>query len=411
MPRSSSEGQALVRGLGAPFRRPEAVAGRPRRRSGALAALADWVVGAGRRQPGAAAACRRRSSRPAVRLAAARVALDGQRQALEAERSALEDERGRLEAGIDTAPPPPYTRDADVRERPRGRAALAIGGFSRRGRRRRSAPGSKPRSKPPACSTPGSRPTAGCRPATAARCCTTRRCWTRPPHPPSLADWLQADVPADSAVPAGIVERAAVRHRLRRRRSRPTAKPGSPRTAAFASARWPAPGRKPAAVYIGHAARAAARARRLAEIAARLAQLADELAAVQARPSNSRAIRIRPPRNGALRPSDEALRKRPSGGGRQRARSADSPAQRWREADRQLPRGRAGAAGGAAAARRRCRRSAPAAAAAELPARRDGARAAITMRKPGSRRPRRSCAWRCPTCSGSAPARARRATI
>ena len=110
----------------------------------------------------------------------------------------------------------------------------------------------------------------------------------RQTHAPSLAGWLQADVPADGAVPADFVER--VLSGIACADDDPVdseawvAPDGRFRLGALAGA-WT----KPAAVYIGHAARAAARARRLAEIAERLAQLADELAAVQALARATRA--------------------------------------------------------------------------------------------------------------------------
>ena len=88
----------------------------------ALAALADWVLGLDGDNP--ARHCLQAAQQQAsLRLAQRRVSLDGQRQTLQAERDALDDERHRLEAGIDTAPPLPATRDAAARTA-RARAPL-----------------------------------------------------------------------------------------------------------------------------------------------------------------------------------------------------------------------------------------------------------------------------------------------
>src|SRR4029077_4108461 len=65
---------------------------------------------------------------------------------------------------------------------------------------------------------------------------------------------------------------------------------------------------KPAAVYIGHAARAAARRRRLAEIARRLAQLSDELAAVQVMAAQLEQDRGQADEEWRKAPADEMLR-------------------------------------------------------------------------------------------------------
>jgi len=66
---------------------------------------------------------------------------------------------------------------------------------------------------------------------------------------------------------------------------------------------------KPEAVYIGYAARAAARARRLSEISARLAQLADELAAVQEAADQIAKDQNHAAEEWRLAPSEDTLRK------------------------------------------------------------------------------------------------------
>ncbi|XSC42457.1 hypothetical protein ACF1BQ_029100 [Bradyrhizobium sp. RDT10] len=103
----------------------------------------------------------------------------------------------------------------------------------------------------------------------------------RQPHALSLAGWLHADTPTDIAVPAALVERLL--SGIACTDDDPAdieawvAPDGRFRLAALVGA-WA----KPAAVYIGHAARAAARKQRLADVVGRLTLIADELIAVQA---------------------------------------------------------------------------------------------------------------------------------
>ena len=303
---SNDEGAGAGRRLGAPLRAACEQLAAQRRRA------ARRRDGAGRMGAFASTATIRRAgclqaaqqdAQPCA-LAQRRVALDGRRQALEGERAALEDERSRLEAGVDAAPPAPYTRDRRRPRRPRGRAAVAAGRFRDRrsataARRHRGGAGSRRPARrlglarrPPA----GGRrrqavarhPGAGARPAARAL---ARRLAARP----RCRDGCP--------VPAGRRRRRARRHRLRRATTRGdgeawVAPDGRFRLGALAGA-WA----KPEAVYIGYAARAAARARRLADIAERLAQLADELARLQAASRAAGARRSsRPPRNGGWRP-------------------------------------------------------------------------------------------------------------
>jgi uncharacterized protein (TIGR02680 family) len=103
----------------------------------------------------------------------------------------------------------------------------------------------------------------------------------RRPQSPSLADWLRADVPADSHVPAAVVERilrgiSCADAELTENESW-VAPDGRFRLGALGGA-WT----KSDAVYIGYSARAAARARRLEEIAARLTEIAHKIADLHA---------------------------------------------------------------------------------------------------------------------------------
>ncbi|WP_292180007.1 TIGR02680 family protein [Mesorhizobium sp.] len=123
----------------------------------------------------------------------------------------------------------------------------------------------------------------------------------------SLVDWLEATVPAGCAVQADIVER--VLSGVACADDDPidneawVSTDGRFRLGSLSGA-WG----KPEAVYIGHAARAAARVRRLAEIAGSLAQLSEELTAVQAKAERLVLDREQADEEWRLAPPDEALR-------------------------------------------------------------------------------------------------------
>ena len=239
-------------------------------------------------------------------LAQRRAALDSQRQTLTAEERQFEDERERLEAGDDMAPPLPHTRDASVRKAREGapfwqlvdfgdaiaapqraglEAALEAAGLldawiSPDGRLQASGGGAP---------------------------LYDSQLLERQESCPSLADWLDVTVPAGCTVPASIVEH--VLSGIACTDNDPigseawVAADGRFRLGALSGA-WG----KPAAVYIGHAARAAARTRRLGEIADRLAQLSDELAAVHTMAEQLAQDREQAEAEWRRAPADEMLR-------------------------------------------------------------------------------------------------------
>jgi uncharacterized protein (TIGR02680 family) len=272
------QGEALIQAWDGHFAALKQLHISPDDNRAALAALAEWVVSLhgdnpARRQLQAA------QQHTNLLLAQRRVALDGQRQILETERTTLEDERGRLEAGIDTTPPLPYTRDADARNAREGAPFWQLVDF------RNTVTPSQRAGLEAALEAAGLldawvSPEGRLQTRDGGKLLDTQ-VLERRPLPASLTGWLQADVPSGSTVPAGTVERVL---------SGIACADDDP----IDSETWVAPdGRfrlgalagqwiKPAAVYIGYAARAAARRHRLTEIAERLARLADELTAVQA---------------------------------------------------------------------------------------------------------------------------------
>lgn len=275
-----------------------------------LPALADWVVNLQGDNP-ALQALQQAQAEASARLAALRVALTGQRDALDAERQLLLDEQGRLEAGVDAAPPPPYTRAADARDGRAGaplwqlldfrdevepvqraglEAALEASGLL------------------DAWVTPqGQVRDAQGRSLLDERTLQDSRVLARVPRQDSLARWLRPGVAPDSGVPADAVGRLlagiACGDDDPAEAESWVAPDGRWRLGALAGA-W----HKPAAAYIGHAARAAARASRLAEIAARLGALSDELTALHRRLEAQAQDEQRAASEWRDAPRDQALR-------------------------------------------------------------------------------------------------------
>lgn len=277
----------------------------PDSRPAALTALAEWAATLQGDNP-ARDLLQSAYDGAGLSLTQRRVALDGQQQTLGAEREALEDERGRLEAGDDMAPPLPYTRGLDAREARQGAPLWQVVDF-------RDAVAAPQRAGLEAALdasglldawiSPDGRLQAG----DDGILPYDTQALERQKSSPSLADWLEATVPAGCAVPADIVERLL--SGIACADDDPVdseawiALDGRFRLGALSGA-WG----KPAAVYIGHVARAAARMRRLAEIAGRLAQLSEELTAVRVKVEQLALDRKQADEEWRLAPADEVLR-------------------------------------------------------------------------------------------------------
>jgi uncharacterized protein (TIGR02680 family) len=300
-----AEGQALVdaweRHLGSLGQLPVAAD----ESHAALAALSEWV-----RSPDGDNPARRllQEAQQDYGLASARrrVALDGRRQDLEAERAALEDERSRLESGVDTGPPAPHARVAEVRAARAGAPLWQLLDFKAsvgEGERAGLEAALEVSGLLDAWISPDGRLEAGAdgKPILDVQALGRGRCGA------SLGGWLEAAVPAGCAVPAPVVEAVLAGVACA------TDDPGdceawiSPdgrfRLGALAGA-WA----KPEAAYVGFAARAAARARRLAAIAERLATLAGGLATVQSETERLERDDLQAAEEWRLAPADEALR-------------------------------------------------------------------------------------------------------
>ena len=245
----------------------------------ALTALADWVVAIEGDNP-AQRLLQQALEESGFRLAKLRVDLEGKRQVFETERDFLDDERVRLEAGRDIAPPALYTRDADARSAREGAPFWQLVDF------RAETTASQRAGLEAALEAAGLldawlSPDGQLQTRDGGFPLHDAQILPRRSQPRSLADWLKAAVPADYALPPDLVEQAlsgiACADLDPADCEAWIAADGRFRLGALAGA-WA----KPEAVYIGHAARLAARERRLAEIADRLAQLADDLRAVEA---------------------------------------------------------------------------------------------------------------------------------
>ena len=244
----------------------------------ALDALADWVVGPTIDNP-ARLALQVAQQRAAEQLAERHAELAGRRQDLEREIAALEDERARLEAGVDASPPQPHTRGPDTRNARAGAPFWQLVDF----RDHVTAPeraGLEAALEASGLLDAWVSPDGHLQSTSGEAVLHDTRLQARGRQPASLADWLTVSMPGGSPVTASVVEQVlssiACSPDDQSEAEAWVSPDGRFRLAALAGA-WA----KPAAAYVGHAARAAARARRLAEIADGLALLARDLAQVQ----------------------------------------------------------------------------------------------------------------------------------
>jgi uncharacterized protein (TIGR02680 family) len=304
-----AEGEALIAAWERHLADLEQLAASAEGRHSAVTALGEWVRTLDGDNP---ARCLLQTAQQEhnVRSAQRRVVLEGRRRELEGERTALEDERSRLENGVDAGPPAPYTRNPELRtdrvgaplwqlvdfrssvsgsERAGIEAALEISGLldawlSPDGRLQADADG-KPILDVQALA----------------------RAPSRASPDASLWAWLEAAVPTGCPVPASTV--TAVLAGIACAADDPgdceawVAPDGRFRLGALAGA-WA----KPEAAYVGFAARAAARVRRLAAIAERLMQLADELARLKAAEEQLVRDIEQAAEEWRLAPADDALR-------------------------------------------------------------------------------------------------------
>lgn len=245
-----------------------------------LPALALWVAGLQGDNP-ARAALLQAQQRTADGLAQERAGLLAAQQMLCDEQGALLAERERLEQGEDAAPPVPHTRSVEARTQRAGAPLWQLVDFREHvGEAQRA--GLEAALEAAGLLDAWVTPDGRLHGADGLSPLFDSQWLERPPQPASLADWL---TPADGAATPGID--AALLTRLLAgiactahddgRAEGWVAPDGRFRLGALAGA-W----HKPQAAYIGYAARAAARARRLAGIALRLQEIAEASQAIDA---------------------------------------------------------------------------------------------------------------------------------
>ncbi|MBI5165872.1 MAG: TIGR02680 family protein [Magnetospirillum sp.] len=243
-----------------------------------LSALADWVVGLDGENP-ASAALRSAQFAHAQRLASQVHQLKLRQADLQHESRELETERNGLVNGKDAVPPTPHTRGADTRRDRAGAPLWQLVDFQDRvdaAARAGLEAGLEASGLLDAWVTPDGQVIGG----------DGRLTWQdsqllfRPSRRQgSLADWLRADPAAEDIVPRAIIDR------LLGGIAGGEGDDGEAETWISPTGRYRVGGlagawSKAEAVYIGFAARAAARSRRLAQIAARLDEVSQELTAV-----------------------------------------------------------------------------------------------------------------------------------
>jgi uncharacterized protein (TIGR02680 family) len=242
-----------------------------------LAALAEWVVSLTSENP-ARTALQGAQQAASSRLATHQAELDGRRRELQSEQQLLHIERDGLLAGVDATPPRPYTRDERTRDAREGAPLWQLIEFRDTVKERDRAgleAALESAGLLDAWVTPDGRLI-----GTASTLNDTQLLARPAVEGQSLEGWLRVDAPPNSvAVP--VVE--ALLRSVACAAEDPgdveawVAPDGRFRLGALAGA-WD----KAAAVYIGFAARAAARARRIAEVSARLLELADAQRAIEA---------------------------------------------------------------------------------------------------------------------------------
>ncbi|MFO1087692.1 MAG: TIGR02680 family protein [Reyranellaceae bacterium] len=273
--------------------------------SATLAAMTEWVVALQGQNPGRLLlqAAQQRASRSFAERAAV---LDGLRRTLEQEQRDLAEEQDRLEAGISRGPPAPYTRGADVRADRLGAPFWQLVDFHDAVpavQRALLEAGLEAAGLLDAWVSPDGRLQIG----EDGRLPHDTQLMARRVLPSSLAEWLRPAVPEGSPVPGGTIERilsaiSCADHDVGE--SEAWLSPdGRFRLGALVGA-WA----KPAAVYIGHAARESARRQRLAEIAERLGHVADQMAELKADADRLADDRRAADEESRRAPADDALR-------------------------------------------------------------------------------------------------------
>ncbi|MEP7099027.1 MAG: TIGR02680 family protein [Burkholderiales bacterium] len=284
-----------------------------------LHALHDWVVRASTGDAGdnpAQQALQAAQQQASVRHAARQVELDAARDALERERHELDTEHAALSAGRDAVPPAPPTRAPESRAHQPGAPLWQLVDFQAHAGAMQRA-GLEAALEASGLLDAWVTPDGALLDAQPGAPRWLDSQWAqRPAVPgPSLRGWLRADVADDAPVSAATVERllasvssAGLNGDANEGGVNETAEAWIAPDGRFRLGTLAGAWRKPQAVYIGHAARAAARRQRLVEIAQRLESLNGEAAAVALQFEQLGAERAQAEREWRGAPSEQALR-------------------------------------------------------------------------------------------------------
>jgi uncharacterized protein (TIGR02680 family) len=296
------EGQALVQAWEDHFARLSELQLAP---EAPLEKLVAWVVDLDGHNP-AHQALETAQQQANLRLASLRVELVGREQAFASERQTFEVERMQLKAGIDAQPPLPYTRATGVREARAGAPLWQLVDF-------RDNVGATQRAGIEAALEAAGlldawvAPDGQLQQADGGALLHDTHALLRSRQERSLADWLRAVVPDKCTVRAALVNKLLAGIGCGEEDPGDCeawiAPDGRFRMGPLAGA-WS----KLAATYIGFAARAAARARRIAEIAERLVALGEDEAALRAQLEEHAQAEGQAADEWRRAPNDQALR-------------------------------------------------------------------------------------------------------
>ena len=300
-----------------------------------LEALAAWVASLQGDNP-ARSALHAAQQTASERLAQHHATLSTERRALGDEQAILQAERARLEQGEDAAPPPPPYRAPDARDDRAGAPLWQLVDF-------RGSVDADQRSGLEAALQAAGLLDAWVMPDGRLHITETgpplhdTHWLERPRQPRSLAEWLlpSEETGRDAApVPAPTLQRL-LEGVACSATDDGTAEAWVSFDGGFRLGTLGGAWHKPAAAYIGYAARAAARARRQGEIAVRLGQLADELAALQRRFEHHAQDQRQAATEWQNAPPDDALRAAHAEAA-SRAREFQTARARLEQADQQL---------------------------------------------------------------------------
>lgn len=274
----------------------------------ALAALGTWTLSLQGDNP-ARAALHHAQQATSLRLAQRQAALQAEQQALTQEQAALHEERARLEQGEDAAPPPPHWRGDHGRSGRTGAPLWQLVDFAPETPAEHR-PGLEAALQASGLLDAWVTPDGGLLGAEGTPWPDDAQWLARPRQSPSLAAWLQPAVTANEA-PAPVAPDLLLRL-LEGVACGPVDQPsaeawlapdGRFRMGALAGA-W----HKPSADFIGYAARAAARSRRLADISLRLDELGQASTRLQQAVAQLGADQSLAATEWQTAPSDDALR-------------------------------------------------------------------------------------------------------